>query len=135
VQFGATHRVIGLTFRFAACFKDRRHAALVENSVQTLVTQRICSALGYDDMIDHADLRRDPVMAVRRATSRPGNGEGVAIRGRWCQSEAIPARRVVAEAGCGRLCLRAVVAEAFGRRSVSSPMPPEAMSLRPDGQP
>jgi hypothetical protein len=37
----------------------------VEHSVQTLVTQRIVGiALGYEDLIDHDELRHDPVMAV-----------------------------------------------------------------------
>ncbi len=34
---GAADRAIGLTRRFAACFKDTRHAPCVEHSVQTLV--------------------------------------------------------------------------------------------------
>ncbi|MDE2582322.1 MAG: transposase [Rhodospirillales bacterium] len=37
---GAADRVIGLTRRFASCFKDAHHAPFVEHSVQTLVTQR-----------------------------------------------------------------------------------------------
>jgi hypothetical protein len=62
---GAADRVIGLTRRFAACFKDSRNGDFVEHSVQTLVTQRIAGiALGYEDLIDHDELRHDPVMAV-----------------------------------------------------------------------
>jgi Transposase DDE domain group 1 len=62
---GAADRVIGLTRRLAACFKDRRDPAFVEHSVQTLVTQRIVGiALGYEDLNDHDELRHDPVMAV-----------------------------------------------------------------------
>jgi len=62
---GATDRVIGLTRRFAACFKDSRNGDFVEHSVQTLVTQRIVGiALGYEDLVDHDELRHDPVMAV-----------------------------------------------------------------------
>ena len=62
---GATDRVIGLTRRFAACFKDSRNGAFVEHRVQTLVAQRIIGiALGHEDLIDHDELRHDPVMAV-----------------------------------------------------------------------
>jgi hypothetical protein len=62
---GAADRVIGLTRRFAACFKDSRNGDFVEHSVQTLVTQRIVGiALGYEDLIDHDKLRHDPVIAV-----------------------------------------------------------------------
>jgi hypothetical protein len=62
---GAADRIIGLTRRFAACFKDSRNGDFVEHSVQTLVTQRIVGiALGYEDVVDHDALRHDPVMAV-----------------------------------------------------------------------
>jgi hypothetical protein len=60
-----TDGVIGLTRRFAECFIDRRRPELVEHMVQTLVGQRVFGiALGYEDINDHEDLRRDPVMAV-----------------------------------------------------------------------
>jgi hypothetical protein len=60
-----TDCVIGLTRRFAECFVDRRRPELVEHMVQTLVGQRVFGiALGYEDINDHEDLRRDPVMAV-----------------------------------------------------------------------
>ena len=62
---GAADRVIGLTRRFAVCFNDSRNSDFVEHSVQTLVTQRIVGiALGYEDLIDHDELRHDPVMAI-----------------------------------------------------------------------
>src|ERR1700710_101060 len=62
---GATDRLMGLPRRFAACFKDSRNGDFVQHSVQTLATQRIVGiALGYEDLIDHDELRHDPVMAV-----------------------------------------------------------------------
>jgi hypothetical protein len=62
---GATDRVIGLTRRLAACFTDRRNPELIEHDVATLVMQRVVGiALGYEDLIDHDELRHDPVMAV-----------------------------------------------------------------------
>jgi hypothetical protein len=62
---GATDRVIGLTRRFAACFRDSRDPVFVEHSVETLLTQRIIGiALGYEDLVDHDELRHDPVLAV-----------------------------------------------------------------------
>jgi hypothetical protein len=62
---GAADRVIGLTRRLAACFKDARNPTLVEHAVETLVMQRVVGiALGYEDLIDHDDLRHDPVMAT-----------------------------------------------------------------------
>src|SRR6476620_1310158 len=62
---GATDRVIGLTRRLAACFTDGRNPELIEHDVATLVMQRVVGiALGYEDLIDHDELRHDPVMAV-----------------------------------------------------------------------
>jgi hypothetical protein len=62
---GATDQGIGLTGRFAACFTDGRAAELVEHSVQTMVMQRVFGiALGYEDLVDHDELRRDPVLAA-----------------------------------------------------------------------
>jgi len=62
---GATDRAIGLLERFAGCFTDHRAAELVEHTVAGLVRQRVVGiALGYEDLIDHDQLRHDPVMAV-----------------------------------------------------------------------
>ena len=62
---GATDRAIGLVERFAGCFIDKRLQAQVEHRVSTLVGQRIFGlALGYEDLIDHDQLRHDPIMAT-----------------------------------------------------------------------
>jgi len=62
---GAADRAIGLVGRFALCFRDVRSAVLVEHEVGTLVGQRVFGiALGYEDLIDHDELRHDPMMAV-----------------------------------------------------------------------
>ena len=62
---GATDRAIGLVARFAACFADGRAPALIEHSVAAMVAQRVFGiALGYEDLIDHDQLRHDPVLAT-----------------------------------------------------------------------
>src|SRR6201993_3481925 len=62
---GASDRAIGLIERFAGCFTDHRAADLIEHTVPALVGQRVFGiALGYEDLIDHDELRHDPVMAV-----------------------------------------------------------------------
>jgi len=62
---GQADRAIKLVQRFAGCFRDSRREELVEHEVQTLVGQRVFAiALGYEDLIDHDELRQDPVMAV-----------------------------------------------------------------------
>src|SRR5919199_3178178 len=62
---GATDRVLGLTRRLAGCFQDHRDPAFVEHTLETLLMQRVAGiALGYEDLIDHDELRHDPVLAV-----------------------------------------------------------------------
>jgi hypothetical protein len=51
--------------QFAACFKDHRNPALVEHSVPELIRQRVFGlALAYEDLNDHDELRRDPLLAA-----------------------------------------------------------------------
>ena len=62
---GETDKAIRLVDRFATCFRDRRHPAYVVHEVKTLVAQRVFGlALGYEDLVDHDELRRDPVLGV-----------------------------------------------------------------------
>jgi hypothetical protein len=62
---GETDRAIGLIDCFARCFTDSWSPELVEHKLATLVGQRIFGiALGYEDLLDHDDLRHDPIMAV-----------------------------------------------------------------------
>jgi hypothetical protein len=56
---------LGLTQSLAFCFADQRAQVFVEHSVRQLLTQRIYGlALGYQDLNDHAQLRRDPLLAA-----------------------------------------------------------------------
>ena len=65
VLLGATDQQIRMIERFAGCFRDHRAAELIEHTVARLVGQRVFGlALGYEDLIDHDELRHDPVMAV-----------------------------------------------------------------------
>src|SRR3954467_11014704 len=78
---GGTDRAIRLVDRFASCFRDGRHPAFVTHRVRSLVGQRIFGlALGYEDLVDHDDLRHDPVLGV--------------LLGRFKPDEAAPARLV-----------------------------------------
>jgi hypothetical protein len=61
---GATDRAIRLVERFAACFTDGRSAVRVVHDVPTMIGQRVFGiALGYEDLVDHDELRHDPVLA------------------------------------------------------------------------
>jgi hypothetical protein len=56
---------LGLIGQFAECFTDRRDPRFVEHRLETLLGQRIVGlALGYEDLNDHDELRKDPAMAV-----------------------------------------------------------------------
>jgi hypothetical protein len=62
---GATDKAIGLIERLATCFRDYRRADLVEHRLPTLIGQRVFAiALGYEDLVDHDELRHDPVLAA-----------------------------------------------------------------------
>jgi Transposase DDE domain group 1 len=62
---GATDRAIGLTARLAVCFADARVQGQVEHSIESMVAQRVFGiALGYEDLVDHDQLRHDPVLAT-----------------------------------------------------------------------
>ena len=58
-------RRIKLLPRLAACFEDRRDRRRIEHRVEELVSQRVYAlALGYEDLNDHDELRRDPLLAL-----------------------------------------------------------------------
>ena len=60
-----TDRRIGLLSRVNKCFSDYRHPAFVEHELDELLAQRIYGlALGYEDLNDHEELRRDPLLAL-----------------------------------------------------------------------
>lgn len=56
---------LGLTQTLAGCFGDQRQQVFVDHSVRQLLAQRIYGlALGYEDLNDHEQLRRDPLLAA-----------------------------------------------------------------------
>lgn len=80
---GATDRVIGLVNRLATCFTDYRRPELIEHRVATLVGQRVFGiALGYEDLNDHDELRRDPVMAVLAGKLEAGRANCAPVAGK-----------------------------------------------------
>src|SRR2546425_4463778 len=55
----------GIVRRFAAGFTDYRNPKQIEHPLLDLITQRVFGlALGYEDLNDHDELRRDPMLAV-----------------------------------------------------------------------
>jgi Transposase DDE domain group 1 len=76
--------------QFASCFSDYRDPELVEHGVDELVGQRIYGlALGYEDLNDHEELRRDPLLAVlvekadlRGEDRRRASDQGTALAGK-----------------------------------------------------
>jgi hypothetical protein len=58
-------QLTGIIRQFAACFTDHRNADLIEHPLPDLIAQRVYGlALGYEDLNDHDDLRRDPLLAA-----------------------------------------------------------------------
>lgn len=74
---------IGLSRRMTGCFRDERDPRFVEHSVEELVRQRLLAlALGYGDLNDHADLRRDSLLAVAVGKTDPLGAQRVSDPGR-----------------------------------------------------
>jgi Transposase DDE domain group 1 len=60
-----TDRKIGLLSRVNQCFSDHRHPMWIVHELSELLAQRIYGlALGYEDLNDHEQLRRDPLLAL-----------------------------------------------------------------------
>ena len=58
-------RRAGILRRLSGCFVDHRNERRVEHDVETLVKQRVYGiCLGYEDLNDHDELRRDRLMAL-----------------------------------------------------------------------
>ena len=74
-----TDRKIHLLDHLAACFTDKRAADRVEHPLSAMLAQRLFGlALGYEDVCDHQQLRRDPlfgVLAGRREVDEPLAGK------------------------------------------------------------
>ena len=78
-------RQTGLTERFTECFDDRRSPESTEHSVEDLWRQRIFGlALGYEDLNDHDDLRRDALLAACVGKSDPAGKNRRRARDRGC---------------------------------------------------
>lgn len=60
-----TDKRLNLLPRLAECFLDGRNQDLVEHSVLEMLSQRVYGlALGYEDLNDHDQLRKDPVFGI-----------------------------------------------------------------------
>jgi len=78
-----TDRGVGIIDSFAACFGDGRNQGLIEHTVRTMVGQRMVGiALGHGDLVDHDDLRRDPVLAAMLGKLTPRRKECAPLAGK-----------------------------------------------------
>ncbi len=60
-----TDQRLNLLPRLAGCFLDGRNQAMIDHSILEMLSQRIYGlALGYEDINDHEQLRKDPVFGV-----------------------------------------------------------------------
>jgi hypothetical protein len=76
-------RAVGIIDSFAACFGDERNQGLIEHTIRTMVAQRVIGiALGYEDLVDHDDLRHDPVLAAMLGKLTPRRKECAPLAGK-----------------------------------------------------
>lgn len=61
----ACDQAIGLLDQLTGCFEDRRNQNAIEYPLRVLLGQRVLGmALGYEDLIDHEQLRHDPLIGA-----------------------------------------------------------------------
>jgi hypothetical protein len=93
---GPLDKGLGLIRRFAGCFTDRRDPRYVEHRLETLVGQRVFGlALGYEDLNDHDELRKDPALQVLAGKLKPrlrGDCEALAGKSTLNRIEHTPKR-------------------------------------------
>jgi hypothetical protein len=71
-----TEQAIALLARATECFVDHRDGDLIEHTVEELLRQRVFAlALGYEDLNDHDELSRDPLLAAVVGKAEP-TGQG-----------------------------------------------------------
>jgi Transposase DDE domain group 1 len=79
-----TDQRLNLLTRFSNCFLDGREQDRVEHSILEMISQRIYGlALGYEDVNDHEQLRRDPLFGVlvgREELNKPLAGKSTLNR-------------------------------------------------------
>ena len=79
-----TDKRLNLLPRLAECFLDGRNQKLVEHPIEEMLAQRIYGlALGYEDINDHEQLRKDPVFGIlagRKALEEPLAGKSTLNR-------------------------------------------------------
>jgi hypothetical protein len=79
-----TDKRLDLLRRLAECFLDGRNPLLIEHTILEMLSQRVYGlALGYEDVNDHEQLRKDPVFGVlagREALEEPLAGKSTLNR-------------------------------------------------------
>jgi Transposase DDE domain group 1 len=89
-------RKLGLLRRVAACFTDYRQPKRLEHHLEEMLAQRIYGlALGYEDLNDHEQLRRDPLLGV--LAGKRDLGEPLAGKSTLNRLELTPAGSPAAE--------------------------------------
>lgn len=80
---GQTNKAICLTKQFAACFADARLAEATTHSVETMIGQIVFGlCLGYEDLVDHDELRHDPMFAVLAGKLQSGRKNCAPVAGK-----------------------------------------------------
>jgi DDE family transposase len=73
----------GIIRQFATCFTDHRDPERIEHSLEHRVAQRVSAlALGDEDLNDHDDRRRDPLLAALVGTDDPTGSQRARPRDR-----------------------------------------------------
>ena len=73
----------GLSKQIASCFTDHRAPSRVEHSIEEMVSQRLYGLVqGYEDLIDHEDLRNDVLLGLAVGKLERRRGDGAPLAGK-----------------------------------------------------
>ena len=114
---------LGLTLRVVACFADHRQPGLVVHDVETLLLQRLYGlALGYEDLNDPEELRRDPALQAVAGRMTPRRGDCAPLAGKSTLNrlelsaagrDDRKGRKIVVDTGCLDRLLVSLCVESF----------------------
>lgn len=88
----------GIIKRLSECFTDHRNPCYVTHSLYSIVAQRVLGiCLGYEDVVDHEELRNDPVAGMFCGASFPLAGKSTVNRMELTGEEAGRYKKTVAD--------------------------------------
>lgn len=109
---------INLLRRFGACFQDRRDPRFIQHEVTEMVAQRVYGiALGYEDINDHDQLRKDSMLSLltgKRRNEIPLAGKSTLNRLELGGDQATRYKKITWDTGAMDELMTSIFVESYG---------------------